>query len=79
MNGTEHKAIDAHDTVNSLVQRHPRALRVFRKFGIDTCCAGHLSLEVVAERHSLDLDALLADLRGMGAPGEVRANGIARD
>ncbi|MGE5731336.1 MAG: DUF542 domain-containing protein [Gemmatimonas sp.] len=35
---------------------------MFNTFGIDSCCGGSVSLDSVAQRHGIDLDALLAAL-----------------
>jgi regulator of cell morphogenesis and NO signaling len=50
-------------TVNEASTQFPATLRVFADWGIDSCCGGAKPLAFVAERHGLDLDALLADLR----------------
>ena len=51
------------DTLNTIVARHPQALQVLQRFGLDTCCGGALPLRVVVEHHGLDLDEVLAALR----------------
>ena len=50
-------------TVNEAAARFPATLRVFGAHGIDSCCGGARPLAEVAERHGLDLDELLAELR----------------
>ena len=62
MNTKENSTIGATETVNALVARVPRSVAVFQRHGIDTCCGGGLPLGVVAERHGLDLDAIVAEL-----------------
>jgi iron-sulfur cluster repair protein YtfE (RIC family) len=54
--------IDASMTVNAVIARYPAALTVFHAHGVDACCGGALPLAVVAERHRLDLDALVAEV-----------------
>ena len=66
MNTRNEVTIDPAETVNGLVAREPRSLEVFQRYGIDTCCGGGLALEVVAERHGLDLDAIVAELGAVG-------------
>lgn len=46
-------------TVNSLVREHPQTVAVFFRFGMDTCCGGELPVRAAAERHRLDLAAVL--------------------
>lgn len=58
-----HIDLNASETINELVARAPQVLPVLQQYGIDTCCGGSLSLEVVAERHQLDLVQLLSELQ----------------
>ncbi|HMA23021.1 MAG TPA: DUF542 domain-containing protein, partial [Gemmatimonadaceae bacterium] len=51
-----------HLTVNEVLLRHPETAAVFNTSGIDSCCGGSVPLESVAQRHGIDLDALLAAL-----------------
>lgn len=57
-----HRLIEPHLTVNEVLLRHPETAAVFNTFGIDSCCGGSVPLESVAQRHGIDLDALLAAL-----------------
>jgi iron-sulfur cluster repair protein YtfE (RIC family) len=57
------KAVTGSETINELVARAPRVLPVLQRYGIDTCCGGALPLATVAERHGLDLAALVAALQ----------------
>ena len=54
--------IDPKMTVSEIYARFPAALPVLAKYEIDLCCGGRHSLEMVAEKHGLDLQALLRDL-----------------
>jgi iron-sulfur cluster repair protein YtfE (RIC family) len=54
--------IDPEKTVAELYARHPAGLPVFAKYKIDLCCGGRHSLRTVAEKHGLDLEALLREL-----------------
>ena len=56
-------AIDAEDTLNTIVACYHQTLPVLQGFGLDTCCGGALPLRTAAEHHNLDLEALLAALR----------------
>lgn len=55
-------ALTADLTVNQVAERVPATLAVFQRWGIDACCGGARTLATVAERHGLDLEALLAEL-----------------
>lgn len=55
---------DPGTTINDLVARHPALMPVLAGRGLDLCCGGPLTLREAAERHGLDLEALLADLTG---------------
>lgn len=57
------KAVTSSETINELVARAPQVLPVLQRYGIDTCCGGALPLSTVAERHELDLVALVAALQ----------------
>jgi len=61
--GTIHTTIADTDALNAIVARHPQALEVLHRFGLDTCCGGALPLRVAVEHHGLDLDQVLAALR----------------
>jgi iron-sulfur cluster repair protein YtfE (RIC family) len=54
--------ITADLTVNQVALLAPATLPVFVRYGVDACCGGAKPVAVVAARHGLDLDALLADL-----------------
>lgn len=49
-------------TVNAAIQRYPRTVRVFDRYGIDSCCGGALVIAEVAKRHGIDTDALRGEL-----------------
>lgn len=63
--------IDPADTLNAIVARHPAALAVFQRFGLDTCCGGSLPLAIAAEHHALDLGTVLAALALASAAQET--------
>lgn len=54
--------IDPGKTLNELIEANPDSLEVFHQCGFDTCCGGTLPLAEVAERHGLDLGAILQAL-----------------
>jgi regulator of cell morphogenesis and NO signaling len=55
--------LDDGSTVTEIVSRFPAALRVFKEFGIDTCCGGALPASEAAQRHGVDLPTLRTALR----------------
>jgi regulator of cell morphogenesis and NO signaling len=55
-------AITPEQTINAIVERHPQALPVLQRFGLDTCCGGALPLATAAQHHGLRLAELLAAL-----------------
>lgn len=54
--------VDASMTVNDVIQLWPQTLPVFNAHGIDSCCGGSKTIGTVAERHGLELAALLEEL-----------------
>ncbi|MBA4072775.1 MAG: hypothetical protein C0497_13195 [Gemmatimonas sp.] len=65
MPGTTETTITATMTLNEISLSVPRALEVFARHGLDSCCGGASPLALVCERHGLDLEALLAELRAV--------------
>ncbi len=54
--------IDPHIKVADVYRFYPETLPVLAKYKIDLCCGGMHSLEEVAEKHGVDLEALLREL-----------------
>lgn len=54
-------------SLNQIAAQQPRALEVFDRLGLDSCCGGAKSLAVVCETHRLSLDDVLRDLRALPA------------
>ena len=54
-------------SLNEITAQQPRALEVFDKLGLDSCCGGAKSLAVVCEKHQLSLDDVLRDLQALPA------------
>lgn len=65
MPGTTDTTIAANMTLNEISLIAPLALEVFARHGLDSCCGGAKPLSLVCERHNLDLEALLAELRAL--------------
>ncbi len=57
-------ALDETLTLNEIVSRHPEALPILHRYGLDTCCGGAKPLAEVAERHGFDPKDILEKLRG---------------
>lgn len=60
-------------TVAEVARRWARALEVFSRNGIDTCCGGDKPVAEVARLHKVPLERLLAELADAGVPGTVEA------
>jgi iron-sulfur cluster repair protein YtfE (RIC family) len=54
--------VDAGMTLNEIVLHRPEAVAILTRYGMDTCCGGALTLRDAAERHGVDLAALLEEL-----------------
>lgn len=54
--------VDGETTVRELVGRYPRTRLVFEEHGLDYCCGGGQSLASAAQKHGLELPALMAAL-----------------
>jgi regulator of cell morphogenesis and NO signaling len=52
-------------TLNEITSAVPRALEVFNRYGLDSCCGGAKPLGLVCERHGLDLEQVLGDIRAL--------------
>jgi iron-sulfur cluster repair protein YtfE (RIC family) len=55
-------------TVNEVIGRVPETVAVFKRFGIDACCGGALTVSDAARRHGAELDVLLQALRAAPVP-----------
>jgi regulator of cell morphogenesis and NO signaling len=71
--------LDRHQTVATAVLDHSECAEVFSRHRINFCCQGNVSIEAAAQRHGLDVDALLLELaqvievRGGGEPVDPRS------
>jgi regulator of cell morphogenesis and NO signaling len=64
--------VDGKTTVRDLVARYPQTRPVFEERGIDYCCGGGQSLNVVAQKHGLELPALVAAVeKALQSPPET--------
>lgn len=55
------------DTVEAAARRSPHGLPILQRFGIDTCCGGHLTLEQAAASAGVPVEAVLRALEPTGA------------
>lgn len=63
-----------HDrSVGDIAAQLPGASGVFRRFGIDFCCQGHMPLADTAKRRGLDLGELETALGGLDSAAEPEA------
>lgn len=65
MPGTTETTIAATMTLNEISLAAPRTLEVFARHGLDSCCGGAKPLALVCERHGLNLDDILKELRAL--------------
>lgn len=52
-------------TVADIVTENIKAAHVFKKYGIDFCCGGGVSIKRACEKSNVDLEALLTDLQSL--------------
>jgi regulator of cell morphogenesis and NO signaling len=58
-------------SVGDVAANLPGATSVFRKYRIEFCCAGDDSLADAAERHSVDMDALVQELQSLDSQARM--------
>lgn len=55
--------IQSTEKVADVVTKYPKTADVFRKYGIDFCCGGHISIdEAAADNKRVDINSLLPEL-----------------
>lgn len=50
-------------TLAAIAERHPGARAVFGKRGLDLCCGGSNTLDVVARANGIEVNTLIAELQ----------------
>ena len=55
------------DTVEAAARQSPHGLPILQRFGIDTCCGGHLTLEQAAASAGVPVETVLRALEAAGA------------
>lgn len=55
-------SISADQTVNEIMGKYPETLRVFHKYGVDSCCGGAHPIKMVATAHGIELEKLTVEL-----------------
>lgn len=58
-------SLNATMSLNDIAAQQPRALEVFDHYGLDSCCGGAKTLELVCEKHQLNVADVLRDLRAL--------------
>ncbi len=59
----EAKTLDPGTTINAVIEAWPETVAVFQRLGLDACCGGSLPIREAAERHGLDVDAVVEALK----------------
>jgi iron-sulfur cluster repair protein YtfE (RIC family) len=59
--------IDPKLSVEEVARRWPETVTVLARYRIDLCCGGRHSLELVAQKHKVDLERLLKELEEAAA------------
>lgn len=65
MNPSTPSSLSGDLSLNQIAAQQPRALEVFDRLGLDSCCGGAKPLAVVCEKHNLNLDDVLRDLQAL--------------
>ena len=52
-------------TVAAVVTENIKASHIFKKYNIDFCCGGGISIEKVCEKNGLDPEILMAELNNL--------------
>jgi hypothetical protein len=55
-------ALMPEDTVEAAARRSPQGLPILQRFGIDTCCGGHLTLAQAAASAGVPVETVLRAL-----------------
>ena len=51
--------------ISEVVASNIKSAHVFKKYGLDFCCGGGISIEKACSKHNIDMDSLLSDLRNI--------------
>jgi regulator of cell morphogenesis and NO signaling len=54
-------------SIGSIVSKNFKTAEVFRKYNIDYCCGGKVSLESVCNKNSIDIDLITKELDGVNS------------
>ncbi|MCB0409339.1 MAG: iron-sulfur cluster repair di-iron protein [Flavobacteriales bacterium] len=57
-------------TVADIVTENINTAHIFKKYGIDFCCGGGVSIEKACEKKNVDYDTLFSELQSVDAPKE---------
>lgn len=61
-------------TVADCVTENIKASHIFKKYGIDFCCGGGISIQKACEKYEVDYDLLADDLRSIGSPNDMETD-----
>jgi len=65
MNSIENK------TVAEMVSNNINTAHIFKKYGIDFCCGGDVSIAKACEKHHVDLEKILSDLNNINSANKT--------
>jgi regulator of cell morphogenesis and NO signaling len=51
--------------ISEVVASNIKSAHVFKKYGLDFCCGGGISIEKACTKHNIDIESLLSDLRSI--------------
>ncbi|MCO5269560.1 MAG: iron-sulfur cluster repair di-iron protein [Brumimicrobium sp.] len=71
---TRHLPAQTEPTVGDMVADDYRRAEVFRKYGIDFCCNGNVSLQAVCDKQNLNYETVKQDLDALDSNSDQRQN-----
>jgi regulator of cell morphogenesis and NO signaling len=57
--------ITSNMTINEAIKINPEVMKVFNKYGLDTCCGGHQMIEDSAKLYGAEIQKLMEELKNL--------------